>query len=140
MKSKTCGNCLAAQEVVHQLLLLHSLLSGKMEHVMPGSVGFTDVADVARSHVLAAQTAAAAGERYLCSGETRTWLDVVGLLRQLYPSAPLPSTCADGSTTQPCLLLKNDKIKADLGLEFTPLLQTLQAQCRSLERAGLLRL
>ena len=80
------------------------------------------------------------GASYLCSGETRTWLDVVGLLRQLYPSAPLPSTCADGSTTQPCLLLKNDKIKADLGLEFTPLLQTLQAQCRSLERAGLLRL
>jgi len=71
---------------------------------------------------------------------TKTWLDVVGMLRELYPSAPLPTACADGSTTQPCLLLKNDKIKAELGIEFVTLERTLVAQCDALARAGLVRL
>ena len=98
------------------------------------------VADVARAHVLAAQVEAAGGNRYLCSGVTKTWLDVVAILRALYPSAPLPTTCADGSTTQPCLLLKNEKIRSELGLEFVPLEQTLKAQCDALVRSGLLKL
>jgi hypothetical protein len=38
-------------------LILYNLLAGNMPHVMPGSVGFVDVVDVARSHVLAAQVA-----------------------------------------------------------------------------------
>ena len=107
---------------------------------MPGSVGFVDVADVARAHVRAAQVGVAGGQRYLCSGVTKTWLDVVQDLRELYPSAPLPTSCADGSTTQPCMLLVNDKIKAELGLEFVPLKQTLKTQCDALVRAGLLQL
>jgi len=119
-------------------LILYNLLAGKMEHVMPGSVGFVDVADVAKSHIRAAQVAAAGGQRYLCSGDTRTWLHVVGVLRDLFPLAKLPTTCADGSMEQPCLLLKNDKIRADLGLEFAPLEQTLKAQCDALQSAGLL--
>ena len=121
-------------------LLLYNLLAGKMEHVMPGSVGFVDVADVAKAHVRAAEVAEAGGQRYLCSGVTKTWLDVVAILRELYPTAPLPTTCPDGSTTQPCLLLKNDKIRAELGLEFAPLVQTLEAQCGALVRSGLLKL
>ena len=28
----------------------------------------------------------AAGQRYLCSGETRTWLHVAGILRELFPA------------------------------------------------------
>jgi len=121
-------------------LILYNLLAGKMEHVPPGSVGFVDVADVARAHVLGAQVASAAGQRYLCSGETKTWLEVVATLRQLYPDAPLPTTCPDGSTTQPCLLLRNDKIRAELGLEFVPLEQTLKAQASAFVDAGLLEL
>lgn len=121
-------------------LIIYNLMMGKMEHVMPGSVGFVDVADVAKAHLLAAQTPAAGGQRYLCSGNTKTWLEVVSMLRDLYPNAPLPTMCADGSTTQPCLHLKNDKIMTELGLEFVPLQQTLKAQCEALAAAGLLRL
>ena len=82
---------------------------------------------------------------YACSGETRTWLDVVDigiLLRGLFPGAAmsLPKTCADGSTQQPCLLLKNGKIRDELGIEFTPLAETLKAQGNALTRAGLLQL
>ena len=128
----------SVEDLNQSSLILYNLLAGKMPHVMPGSVGFVDVADVARAHVLAATVPGASGQRYLCSGETRTWLDVVGILRVMYPNAPLPTTCPDGSTTQPCLLLKNDKIKAELGLDFVPLEQTLRAQCDALQQAGLL--
>ena len=123
---------------LNQSSLLYNLLAGHAEHVMPGSVGFVDAADVARAHVRAAETPSAGGQRYLCSGVTRTWLEVVGLLRELYPAAPLPLTCADGSMTQPRLSLVNDKIRRELGLEFVPLEQTLRAQAEALERAGLL--
>ena len=43
----------------------------------------------------------------------------------------------DGSTEQPCMLLKNDKIRAELGMEFVPLTQTLQAQGEALIKASL---
>jgi nucleoside-diphosphate-sugar epimerase len=130
----------AVSDLNQSSLLLFNMLAGKMEHVPPGSVGFVDVADVARAHVLGAEVAAAGGERYLCSGSTKTWLEVVAMLKRLFPDAPLPTTCADGSTVQPCLLLKNDKIKTELGIEFTPLEQTLKAQCDALTRSGLLSL
>lgn len=129
----------SASDLNQSSLILYNMLAGKMDHAMPGSVGFTDVADVARAHILGAETAAAGGERYLCSGATMTWLDVISILKTLYPSAPLPTTCPDGSTSQPCLLLKNEKIRAELGIEFTPLEQTLKAQCDAFVRAGLLQ-
>ena len=87
---------------------------------------------------LTLQVGGAGGQRYLCSGVTKTWFDIVAILRELFPTAKLPTACADGSTTQPSLLLKNDKIIKELGIEFTPLKQTLEAQCGALVRAGLL--
>jgi len=121
-------------------LIFFNMLAGNMQHVMPGSVGFVDVSDVAKAHILAAKTPKAGGERYLCSGVTQTWLQIVEMLRMMYPTAPLPTSCPDGSTTQPCLLLRNDKIKEDLAMEFIPLHETLQAQCNALDQAGLLQL
>lgn len=91
-----------------------------------------------RPLTLTLQIPGAGGQRYLCSGVTKTWFDIVAILRELFPTAQLPTACADGSTTQPSLLLKNDKIIKELGLEFTPLKQTLEAQCGALVRAGLL--
>jgi phenylpropionate dioxygenase-like ring-hydroxylating dioxygenase large terminal subunit/nucleoside-diphosphate-sugar epimerase len=121
-------------------LIFFNMLAGNMQHVIPGSVGFADVSDVAKAHILAAKTPKAGGERYLCSGVTQTWLQIVEMLRMMYPAAPLPTSCPDGSTTQPCLLLRNDKIKEDLAMEFIPLHETLQAQCNALDQAGLLQL
>jgi len=123
-----------------ELFILFNMLAGNMQHVMPGSVGFVDVSDVAKAHVLAAKVPKAGGERYLCSGVTKTWLEIVDMLRAICPAAPLPTACPDGSTTQPCLQLRNEKIKADLGMEFVPLHHTLQAQCNALQQAGLISL
>jgi nucleoside-diphosphate-sugar epimerase len=121
-------------------LILQKMLSGEMKHVMPGSVGFVDVSDVAAAHVLAAQTPAAGGQRYLCSGETCTWLHVASVLRELFPqfSDSIPTSCEDGTTEQPCMLLRNDKIRAELGIDFVPLADTLKAQGEALIKAGLL--
>jgi nucleoside-diphosphate-sugar epimerase len=127
------------QDLNQSSLILYKLLSGDMPHVMPGSVGFVNVRDVARAHILAAEVDAAGGQRYLCSGETTTWVQVAAILRELFPGRPVPTTCADGSTEQPCLLLKNDKIRKELGLKFTPLRQTLEAQGNALIKAGLLK-
>lgn len=118
-------------------LLLHKLLSGEAETVPPGSVGFTDVADVARAHVLAAETAGAAGQRYLCSGASASWEEVAATLRECFPGMPVPDS-TPGAEAQPKLTLANDKIKAELGIEFEPLRDTLQRQGDALLAAGLL--
>ena len=117
-------------------LIVHNLLSGNAKEVMPGSVGFTDAADVAKAHILAAQTPGAAGQRYLCSGTTATWATVADVLRRLYPSMPIPADNNDPE--QPCLDLANDKIRAELGMQFEPLDVTLKRQGDALISAGLL--
>jgi len=114
------------------------MLSGQMQYVMPGSVGFVDVRDVAKAHVLAAETPAAASQRYLCSGITQTWLKVAQMLRDLFPNKPIPNSCEGGQTDQPCMMLDNTKICRDLGLEFIPLAETLREQGQALIDAGLL--
>eukprot|EP00928_Gymnodinium_smaydae_P038645 TRINITY_DN26612_c0_g1_i1.p1 TRINITY_DN26612_c0_g1~~TRINITY_DN26612_c0_g1_i1.p1 ORF type:complete len:863 (+),score=160.36 TRINITY_DN26612_c0_g1_i1:78-2666(+) len=126
------------QDLNQSSLIVFKMLSGQMEHVMPGSVGFADVRDVALAHVLAAERGAAGSQRYLCSGATHTWLQVASLLQEIFPGCPLPSTCADGSREQPCLTLDAGKIRRDLGLDFMPLRETLRAQGQAFFDAGLL--
>lgn len=120
-------------------LIIFKMLSGEMKHVMPGSVGFVDVRDVAKAHILAAETPAAASKRYLCSGTTKTWLQVSQLLRDLFPTKPIPTTCEDGSVDgQPCLTLDTSRIRQDLGINFLPLVETLKEQVGSFLEVGLL--
>lgn len=119
-------------------LILFKMLAGQMAHANPGSVGFVDVEDVAKAHILAGELECAGGQRYLCSGVTKTWLEVASMLRGLFPGMPVPSTCADGSTEQPCMLLDNSKIQSELGMRFIPLEQTLNAQGAAFIKAGLL--
>ena len=134
-QNKQCLDSLA--DLNQSSLLLHKLLSGEAEAVPPGSVGFTDVADVARAHILAAETAGAAGERYLCSGTSASWEEVAATLRECFPDMPVPAS-APGADKQPKLTLANDKIRAELGIEFESLHDTLQRQGDALVAAGLL--
>lgn len=134
MQALTCE-----KDINQSSLILFKLLSGQTPHVGPGSVGFTDVQDVAKAHVLAGEAECAGGQRYLCSGTTQTWLEVASLVRELFPGRPVPSTCADGSTEQPCMLLDNSKIKSELGMQFIPLAETLRSQGNAFIEAGLLQ-
>lgn len=128
----------STEELNQSSLIVFRMLSGQMQHAMPGSVGFVDVRDVAKAHILAAEVPAASSQRYLCSGETRTWLDVAKLLREICPDRPIPTTLEDGSTHQPCLTLDNSKIRRDFNFSFVPLVETLREQIDSLLGAGLL--
>ena len=126
----------SAMNLNQSSLIVYNLLSGNAKEVMPGSVGFTDVADVAKAHILAAQNPNAAGQRYLCSGTSATWAAVADILRRLYPSMPIPPNTH--SAEQPCLDLANNKIRAELGMQFEPLDVTLKRQGDALISAGLL--
>jgi nucleoside-diphosphate-sugar epimerase len=118
-------------------LILYRMISGEMQYAMPGSVGFVDVRDVAKAHILAAETPAAASQRYLCSGITQTWLSVAHLMQKIFPGKPIPTSCEDGRAEQPCMNLDNSKICGDLGIEFMPLEETLRDQCQSFFEAAL---
>jgi len=128
----------STQELNQSSLLLFKMLAGQMKFANPGSVGFADVRDVAKAHILAADTPGASSQRYLCSGVTQTWLDVSRKLRDIFPNRPIPTSCEDGKDPQPCMLLDNSKIQRELGMHFTPLEDTLREQGQALIDAGLL--
>jgi len=121
-------------------LIVLKMLRGDMKYANPGSVGFVDVRDAASAHILAAEAPAAAGQRYLCSGPPRTWLEVALLLREIFPQRPIPNACdpAQGGDQQPCIGLDTAKIKRDLpGLSLRPLSETLLHQGEALVEARL---
>ena len=125
-------------ELNQSSLLLHRLLSGEAKEIMPGSLGFTDVADVAKAHVLAASAPAAAGQRYLCSGTSASWVDVCSILRELFPERADRIPTDGPEAGLPCLTLDSSKIERELGMEFVPLRETLRTQGNALKAAGLL--
>lgn len=135
------------------------MLSGTYPVIMSLCWGFVDLRDVARAHVLAMETRAAAG-RYLCANGTISMRDVVTMLREIgyggyrLPRVGLDSPIGDAlmrlaARTRPrgvsdylrthigrVLRFDNTKIRHDLGLEFRPLAATILDTMRDLERWG----
>lgn len=122
----------------------NKILADMTKGVYPGLLdltwGFVDVRDVARAHVLALETPAAAG-RYLCAGDILTMRETVSALRAAMPNAKLPTLPLDNalgttiarlsSYSQPVgvgsylrshigrkLRYENGKIRRELGLAF----------------------
>lgn len=135
------------------------LLSGAFPGILSLAWGFVDVRDVARAHVLAMDTAGAAG-RYLCAHETHTMREVVETLRALgcaghaLPRRRLDSPLGDllvrvGSYLQGrsagrylrsligrAPRFDNTRIRRELGLEFRPFADTLRDIVEDLARRG----
>jgi dihydroflavonol-4-reductase len=124
----------------------NKLLADMTKGVFPGVLdltwGFVEVRDVARAHVQALETPAAAG-RYICSGDVLTMRETVAALRAALPGAKLPRLPLDNflgtalakllSHTQPAgvgaylranlgrkLAYDTAKIRRDLGMSFRP--------------------
>jgi dihydroflavonol-4-reductase len=120
--------------------MLASMTKGAFPGVLDLTWGFVDVRDVARAHVLALETASAAG-RYICAGDKLTMRETVEALRAALPKAKLPSLPLDNfagtwlvklaSYAQPPgvgsylrshigrkLAYDNSKIRRELGLSF----------------------
>jgi cinnamoyl-CoA reductase len=98
--------------------------------------GYTDVRDVARAHLLVYECPDARG-RYLCIGEILHRAQFIHMLRGLLPDH-YPVTTKYGDDGKPMVKpynVSNQRLK-DLGLEFTPVRESLFQTVVSLLHKG----
>nr|QEG53851.1 phenylacetaldehyde reductase [Plumeria rubra] len=93
--------------------------------------GWVDVRDVANAHILAFENPSANG-RYCLVERVQHYSDIVKILQRLYPTLKLPEKCADDQPLVPLYQVSKEKAKS-LGLEFTPLEQSLKDTVESLK-------
>ncbi|KAM7264015.1 hypothetical protein ACFE04_001698 [Oxalis oulophora] len=121
---------------------IFKLVTGEYEILMKenkslsgGDYRFVDVRDVANAHIQAFEVPSASG-RYCLVGITTYMSEAVKILRQLYPSLPLPET-SEGAPPPPPYQVTKEKAKA-LGISFTPLEITLRDTIESFKKKGFL--
>jgi nucleoside-diphosphate-sugar epimerase len=123
--------------------IMLQLATGKFKTGVPsGKMGFVDVRDVAKAHILAGFSSTASG-RHICVSDQKTFLDMANVTRASYPKYPLPTGFVPkwlfwliaplaGFTRKYVKLnvgidLKFDTsyIRKDLGMEFIPFEKTI---------------
>ncbi|MED6209389.1 hypothetical protein PIB30_054190 [Stylosanthes scabra] len=92
---------------------------------------WVNVKDVADAHIQAYEIASASG-RYCLVESTAHFSEIVKILRDLYPTLPLPEKCADDKPYAPTYHVSKEKAKS-LGIEFTPLKVSLKETVESLK-------
>ncbi|KAA8541988.1 hypothetical protein F0562_023140 [Nyssa sinensis] len=126
--------------------LLQSTVNASIIHILKYLTGsaktyansvqaYVDVKDVASAHILVYETPSASG-RYLCAESVLHRGEVVEILVKFFPEYPIPTKCSD--ETKPRAKpykFSNQKLK-DLGLEFTPVKQSLYETVKSLQEKG----
>ncbi len=129
--------------------------NGKYKMGAPeGTLGFVDVRDAAKAHVLACFTPTASG-RHITAGYNKSFMDVARELHKIYPDLPLPKKALPktlawlvgplfGLTRKHVvknfnidLKFDNSYVKKDLGLEFTPFEKTLADHFEQLMADGI---
>uniref|UniRef100_A0ACD5ZD84 Uncharacterized protein n=1 Tax=Avena sativa TaxID=4498 RepID=A0ACD5ZD84_AVESA len=96
---------------------------------------YTDVRDVARTHVLAYERPDARG-RYLCIGAVLHRAHFLKLLKDLFPQYPVTARYEDdGKPMAKPYKFSNQRLR-DLGLEFTPLRESLYDTVTCLRKNG----
>ncbi|CAA3013539.1 cinnamoyl- reductase 1-like [Olea europaea subsp. europaea] len=95
------------------------------------SFGWVNVKDVATAHILAFENPSANG-RYLMVERVAHYSEIVKILRELYPTLPLPEKCADDKPFMPKFQVSKEKAKS-LGIKFTSLEETLKETVESLK-------
>ncbi|KAK1620817.1 hypothetical protein QYE76_026334 [Lolium multiflorum] len=98
--------------------------------------GYTDVRDVARAHVLVYERPGAHGQRYLCIGEMLHRAQFIKMLQGLFPHYPVTTKSEDdGKPMVKPYKFSTQRLK-DLGLEYTPLRESLFETVISLQQKG----
>ncbi|EXB93325.1 hypothetical protein L484_015313 [Morus notabilis] len=95
------------------------------------TVGWVNVKDVANAHILAYEVPSASG-RYVLVESVSHYSEIVRILRELYPSAPLPDRCADDKPFMPTYQVSKGKAKS-LGIDYIPLKTSLKETVESLK-------
>ncbi|KAJ3703867.1 hypothetical protein LUZ61_007572 [Rhynchospora tenuis] len=113
--------------------LIYNLINGSK--TFPNSVmPWIHVKDNAMAHVLAYETPSATG-RYCLAEKVTHNLEVVEIIRKLYPSIPVPEKCADDKPFVPIYQVSKEKARS-LGLNFIPLEQSVKETIESLKEKG----
>ncbi|MED6126824.1 hypothetical protein PIB30_082225 [Stylosanthes scabra] len=95
------------------------------------SFGWVNVKDVANAHIQAYEIASATG-RYCLVERVEHFSGVVKVLRDLYPTLPLPEKPADDKPYVPTYQVSKEKFKS-LGIEYIPLEVSLKETVESLK-------
>ncbi|EDQ85938.1 uncharacterized protein MONBRDRAFT_28677 [Monosiga brevicollis MX1] len=117
-------------------MIIKEKLTGEIKAVPAGGIGYIDVRDLARAHILAGETPEANG-RYLVTSGVPTHLEVAQLLKTLEPNSAIVTE--PPTEKRQAFLIDAGKAARDLKLtDYIPLEQTLRDQITSLRQAGLL--
>ncbi|KAG8388991.1 hypothetical protein BUALT_Bualt02G0183000 [Buddleja alternifolia] len=110
-----------------------SLINGA-ETYPNATFGWINVRDVANAHILALENPSAKG-RYCVVESVAHCSEIVKILHELYPTLRLPEKCADDKSFVPKYQVSKEKAKS-LGVEFTPLEQSITETVESLKEKG----
>ncbi|KAK1620815.1 hypothetical protein QYE76_026332 [Lolium multiflorum] len=97
---------------------------------------YTDVRDVARAHALVYEHPGSPGRRYLCVAAVLHRAQFLQLLRDLFPQYPVTSKYEDDGKPMARPYKFSNKRLRDLGLEFTPVRESLYDTVISLQQKG----
>ncbi|XP_073269124.1 cinnamoyl-CoA reductase 1-like [Primulina huaijiensis] len=117
--------------------VLHILkyLTGSAKTYANSIQAYVHVKDVALAHILLFESPAASG-RHLCAESVLHRAEVVDILAKFFPEYPIPTKCSDEKNPRKKpYKFSNQKLK-DLGLEFTPVKQSLYDTVKSLQDKG----
>jgi len=74
--------------------LVKRLMSGKDPMNIDTAMGFVDVRDVAKMHVITAEDPSTTGERFIANGGTLSFNELAGILKATYPDRKIPTKIA----------------------------------------------
>jgi len=137
--------------------IMIQLATGKFKTGVPsGEMGFVDVRDVAKSHILAGFSPTASG-RHICVSDQKTFLDMANVIKASYPKYPLPKGFVPkwlfwliapiaGFTRKYVKLnvgidlkFDNSYIQKDLGIEFIPFEKTIADHFEQILNDGIVK-
>nr|UGB90600.1 cinnamoyl CoA reductase [Sinopodophyllum hexandrum] len=110
-------------------------LTGSAKTYANSIQAYVDVRDVALAHILVYETPSAQG-RYLCAESVLHRGDVVEILSKFFPEYPVPMKCSDEVKPRVKPYKFSNQRLRDIGLEFTPVKQSLYETVRSLQEKG----
>lgn len=137
--------------------IMIQLATGKFKTGVPsGKMGFVDVRDVAKAHILAGFSPSASG-RHICVSDQKTFLDMANVIKANYPNYPLPTGFVPkwlfwliaplaGFTRKYVKLnvgidlqFDNSYIRKDLGIEFIPFEKTITDHFEQILNDGIVK-
>ncbi|AQK69807.1 NAD(P)-binding Rossmann-fold superfamily protein [Zea mays] len=96
--------------------------------------GWVNVKDVALAHILAYEVPSSNG-RYCMVERVVHYSELVNIIRNMYPTLPLPDKCADDKPFVPPYQVSKEKIKS-IGIELIPLETSVKETIESLKEKG----